>query len=97
MTELDIEMALLDIGRAADSLLDAAQDKHARGYVEANRTWLLDEVNRLSEILVKVEANGRHVARRRVADQVRETSRPRPSSRPITRSAAVGERRASAE
>ena len=69
-------VGLLDIGRAADSLLDAAQDKHARGYVEANRTWLLDEVNRLSEILVKVEAKGsRQTVRRRVGDQVREASR----------------------
>jgi hypothetical protein len=76
MTELDIEMALLDIGRAADSLHNAARDKHARGYVEANRTWLLDEVNRLSEILVKVEAKGsRQTVRRRVGDQIREASR----------------------
>ena len=92
MTELDIEMALLDIGRAADSLLHAAQDARARGYVEANRTWLLDEVNRLSEILVKVEANGsRPAIRRRVAD------RPHLPSRPIARGAVIGERRASAE
>ncbi len=96
MTELDIEMALLDIKRAADSLLQAAEDKRARGYVEANRTWLLDEVHRLSEILVKVEANSRHVARRRSADQVRGAARSRSPSRPLTRSAIV-ERHAGAE
>jgi hypothetical protein len=90
MTELDIEMALLDIGRATDSLLDAAEDVRARGYVAANRTWLLDEVNRLSEILVKVKAGSRRPARR-IPDLSRSPARP------LTRGAATVERHAGAE
>lgn len=51
MTEIDVDMAICAIAQAATVLATAVRDTETRGYVEANRELLLDDIGRLSDIL----------------------------------------------
>lgn len=51
MTEIDVDMAVYAIGQAVADLAAAARDPGTRGYVEANRERLIEDIGRLSESL----------------------------------------------
>lgn len=51
MTEIDVDMAIHAIGQAVADLVAAAEDAEARGYVEANKERLFEDIDRLSESL----------------------------------------------
>ena len=55
MTEVDVDMAIFAISQAVAVLAAAVRDSEARGYVEANKDLVLDDVDRLSDVLAAMQ------------------------------------------
>jgi len=64
MTEIDVDMAIYAITQAAAVLVAASRNAETRGFVEANRRMLLEDVGRLSDVLAEAQDAGKKTASR---------------------------------
>jgi len=64
MTEIDVDMAIYAITQAAAVLVAAARDTKTRGYVEANRQMLLEDIGQLSDVLAATQDPAKKAAPR---------------------------------
>lgn len=64
MTEIDVDMAIHAITQAAAVLVAASRDAKTRGYVEANRRMLIEDVGRLSDVLAEAQDSAKKTASR---------------------------------